>query len=283
MNNYGILYVCPTPIGNLEDLTLRVIRTLKEVDLIAAEDTRHTLKLLNHLEIEKPLVSYHEHNKFKVEESLIDKLKSGKNIALVSDAGMPGISDPGEEIIKRAIDEGIELYCLPGPSALINGLVLSGLSTRRFSFEGFLDRNKKARKERLERIKFDDRTLIFYEAPHRLKDTLKDIHDVLGDRKIVCARELTKKFEEYKRDYVSNIIEFYKGDENPRGEYVVIVEGASEQEIVEAEEDKFGSLTIKEHLTQLIEDGMSKKDAVKEVAKIRKLHKNEVYKESLDI
>ena len=283
MNKTGILYICPTPIGNLEDITLRTIRILKEADLIAAEDTRHSRKLLNHLEIEKKMISYHEHNKFKVEDLLIDKLKEGLNIALVSDAGMPGISDPGEEIIKRAIEEGIELYCLPGPSALINALVLSGLSTRRFSFEGFLDRNKKERKERLERIRYDDRTLIFYEAPHRLKDTLKDMLEILGDRNIVCARELTKKFEEYKRLRISEILDYYSSNENPRGEYVVVVEGASEEEFTKLKEAEFENLSIEEHIIKLMDEGMRKKDAVKEVSKLRNIPKNEVYKYSIDL
>lgn len=283
MNNQGILYICPTPIGNLEDMTLRTIRILKEVDLVAAEDTRHSRKLLNHLEIEKKMISYHEHNKFKVEDSIIDKLKDGLNIALVSDAGMPGISDPGEEIIKRAIEEGIELYCLPGPSALINAIVLSGLSTRRFAFEGFLDRNKKERKQRLERVKYDDRTLIFYEAPHRLKDTLKDMLEILGDRDIVCARELTKKFEEYKRFKISEMLNIYATSENPRGEYVVVVDGASEEEYQKIIDSEFDSLTIEEHIIKLIDEGMRKKDAVKEVAKLRKLPKSDVYKYSIDL
>lgn len=283
MNNQGILYICPTPIGNLEDMTLRTIRILKEVDLVAAEDTRHSRKLLNHLEIDVPMISYHEHNKFKVEDSLINKLKEGLSIALVSDAGMPGISDPGEEIIRRAIEEGIELYCLPGPSALINAIVLSGLSTRRFAFEGFLDRNKKERKQRLERIKHDDRTLIFYEAPHRLKDTLKDMLEIFGDRDIVCARELTKKFEEYKRFKISEILKLYSTTENPRGEYVVVVDGASEEEYQKIIDAEFDSFTIEEHIVKLMDEGMRKKDAVKEVAKLRKLPKSEVYKFSIDL
>ncbi|MGB3365967.1 MAG: 16S rRNA (cytidine(1402)-2'-O)-methyltransferase [Acidaminobacteraceae bacterium] len=283
MNKCGTLYICPTPIGNLEDMTLRTIRILNEVDLIAAEDTRHSRKLLNHLEIDTKMISYHEHNKFKVEDSIIYKLKDGLNIALISDAGMPGISDPGEEIIKRAIEEGIELYCLPGPSALVNAVVLSGLSTRRFAFEGFLDRNKKERKQRLERIKYDDRTLIFYEAPHRLKDTLKDMLEILGDRNIVCARELTKKFEEYKRFKISEMLNIYSSAENPRGEYVVVVEGASEEEYQKILDSEFDSLSIEEHIVKLVDEGMRKKDAVKEVAKLRKIPKSDVYKYSIDL
>jgi len=283
MDNQGILYICPTPIGNLEDMTLRTIRILREVDLVAAEDTRHSRRLLNHLEIDTKMMSYHEHNKFKVEDSIIYKLKDGLNIALISDAGMPGISDPGEEIIKRAIEEGIELYCLPGPSALINAVVLSGLTTRRFAFEGFLDRNKKERKQRLERIKYDDRTLIFYEAPHRLKDTLKDMLEILGDRDIVCARELTKKFEEYKRFKISEMLNIYTTSENPRGEYVVVVDGASEEEYQKILDSEFDSLSIEEHIVKLIDEGMRKKDAVKEVAKLRKIPKSDVYKYSIDL
>lgn len=283
MNNQGILYICPTPIGNLEDITLRTIRILKEVDVIAAEDTRHSLKLLNHLGIEKQLISYHEHNKFKVEDTLIFKLKEGKSIALISDAGMPGISDPGEEIIKRAIEEGIELYCLPGPSALINAIVLSGLSTRRFAFEGFLGRNKKERKQRLERIKYDDRTLIFYEAPHRLKDTLKDMLEILGDRQIVCARELTKRYEEYKRFKISEIINIYSTLETPRGEYVIVVEGENKEEYEKIAQSEYDDISIEDHLLKLIGDGLTKKEAVKEVSKLRNVSKNEIYKYSINL
>ncbi|BEP27695.1 16S rRNA (cytidine(1402)-2'-O)-methyltransferase [Helicovermis profundi] len=277
MDIMGTLYICPTPIGNLEDITLRVIRIFQEVDLIAAEDTRHTIKILNHLKIEKPLLSYHEHNKFKVEQTLISKLKNGKNIALVSDAGMPGISDPGEELIKRCIEENIETYCLPGPSALINAVVLSGLSTRRFSFEGFLGKSKKERVSRLEKIKYDDRTLIFYEAPHRLKNTLKDIYAVFGDRKCSAARELTKKFEEYNRMNLSDMIEYYK-ENNPRGEFVLVVEGALNEEKNEIE----FTVSIKDQLNELIREGMEKKDAITYIAKLRKIPKKNVYKESFD-
>lgn len=272
------MYICPTPIGNLEDITLRTIRVLKEVDIILAEDTRRTLKLLNHLEIEKPLFSYHEHNKFKVEEGIIEKLKEENNIALVSDAGMPGISDPGEEIIKRCINEGIEIYCLPGPSALINALVLSGLSTKKFAFEGFLGKSKKERINRLEKIKFDDRTLIIYEAPHRLLSTLKDINQVLGNRNITVAREITKKFEEYKRTDILKLIEFYSLNK-PRGEFVLVVEGSSE----ELKEELEVNISIFEELTALVNDGMDKKEAIKYVAKRRKIPKKIVYKESIEL
>ncbi|WP_432406307.1 16S rRNA (cytidine(1402)-2'-O)-methyltransferase [Wukongibacter sp. M2B1] len=274
----GKLYICGTPIGNLEDITVRVLNTLKEVDLIAAEDTRHTLKLLNYYEIKKPLTSYHEHNKEKKGIELINKLIEGENIALVSDAGMPGISDPGEDMVKLCIENYIEVEVLPGASAIITALVASGLSTEKFSFEGFLDRNKKNRRERLKRIKSDDRTLVFYESPHRLKDTLKDMKEVLDDRSIVVARELTKKYEELIRGRISDVINHFK-ESPPKGEFVVLVEGSTEEE----EDRSFENLSIEEHILLYIDEGLSKKEAVKEVAKVRNISKREVYKYSIEI
>ncbi|WP_432662237.1 16S rRNA (cytidine(1402)-2'-O)-methyltransferase [Wukongibacter baidiensis] len=275
----GKLYVCATPIGNLEDITIRVLNTLKEVDLIAAEDTRHTLKLLNHYEIKKPLTSYHEHNKEKKGIELINKLIEGENIALVSDAGMPGISDPGEDMVKLCIENYIEVEVLPGASAIITALVASGLSTEKFSFEGFLDRNKKSRRERLKKIKGDDRTLIFYESPHRLKDTLKDMKEVLDDRSIVAARELTKKYEELVRGSISDVINHFK-ENSPKGEFVILVEGSTSEE---KEDDSFENISIEEHILLYIDKGLSKKEAVKEVAKVRNISKREVYKYSIEI
>lgn len=279
-NNMGILYVCPTPIGNLEDITMRVLRILGEVDLIAAEDTRHTRKLLNHFEISTKAISYHEHNKEKSGPKIIEDLKNGLNVALVSDAGMPGISDPGEDLVKLCIEHGIEFYVLPGASAVINALVGSGLNTRKFAFEGFLDRSNKKRRERLELIKNEDRTLVFYEAPHRLKETLKDMYKVLGDRHISVCRELTKKYEEFIRGSISEVLEIFSTKE-VRGEFVVLVEGLDEK-IIESGED-LSHLTLKEYVEKLMGQGLSKKDAIKKVAKLRGLQKNDVYSQCLDI
>lgn len=282
MLSKGTLYICPTPIGNLEDITLRVLNTLKSVDLIAAEDTRHTLKLLNHFEIQKPLTSYHEHNKKGKGDVLINKLLEGENIALVSDAGMPGISDPGADIIKLCIEEEIPFEVLPGPTATILALVGSGLDTNKFTFEGFLDRDKKKRKERLEMIRREDRTLIFYEAPHRITATLADILNVLGNRRAVIARELTKKYEEFIRGTISDLIDHIKQNP-PRGEMVLICEGVNLEEEAILEQNKLEEISIKDHIILLMEDGLDKKTAIKEVAKLRNISKRDVYKEAIDI
>ena len=275
----GKLYICATPIGNLEDITIRVLNTLKEVDLIAAEDTRHTLKLLNHYEINRPLTSYHEHNRAKKGPELMGKLLQGKRIALVSDAGMPGISDPGEDMVKLCIENDIEIEVLPGASAVLTALVASGLSSQKFSFEGFLDRHKKRRRERLKRIKTEDRTLIFYESPHRLIDMLKDMREILNDRPMVAARELTKKYEEIIRGYISHIIDYFL-DNPPRGEFVLLVEGA---DVEDSNNKGFEELTIEEHIVLYMNKGLSKKESVKEVAKERNISKREVYKHSIEI
>ncbi|ABR46334.1 Uroporphyrin-III C/tetrapyrrole (Corrin/Porphyrin) methyltransferase [Alkaliphilus metalliredigens QYMF] len=275
----GKLYICPTPIGNLEDITLRVLNTLKAVDVIAAEDTRHTLRLLNHFEIQKPLTSYHEHNRMSKGPQLVNKLLQGEKIALVSDAGMPGISDPGEDLIKLCIEEDIPVEVLPGATAGILALVASGLDARRFSFEGFLDRDKKKKKERLEQIKHEDRTLIFYEAPHRLKETLKSLSEVLGNRQAVVGRELTKKFEEFIRGDFETLLAHFQ-ENPPRGEIVLLCEGGVPSD---HQEEAFKDLTIQEHLIQLIEAGMDKKQAIKEVAKARKVPKRDVYQESIEL
>lgn len=273
----GILYICPTPIGNLEDITLRTLKVLEKVDLIAAEDTRRTLKLLNYYEIKKPLTSYHEHNKVEKGQVLIEKLKKGMNIALVTDAGMPGISDPGEDIIRLAIENQVEIVALPGASAFITGLVLSGLSTEKFVFEGFLPSKKKDRRGELEKLIEEKRTIILYEAPHRLLDLLKDIEAILGNRRIAIARELTKIHEEVFRGYTLEAIQNFEKDK-PRGEFVIIIEGAKIRE-----EDPYEDISIKEHLKLYVDEGLSKKDAVKKVSELRKVPKNLVYKESIDI
>lgn len=278
----GKLYICPTPIGNLEDITLRTLRVLKEVDSIAAEDTRHTINLLRHFEIQKPLTSYHEHNEQSKSQYLIEKLLEGETIALVSDAGMPGISDPGEILIKRCIEENIAVEVLPGATAGIMALVASGLDTRQFAFEGFLSREKKKRKERLERIKNEDRTLVLYEAPHRIKDTLKDMIDILGNRKAVVARELTKKYEEFIRGTLQEIYNHFT-ENPPKGEMVLLCEGISQEEEERREQEAFQELTIKQHIISLMEEGIDKKEAIKTVAKLRRIPKSEAYKEAIDI
>jgi 16S rRNA (cytidine1402-2'-O)-methyltransferase len=273
----GILYICPTPIGNLEDITLRTLRILKEVDLIAAEDTRHTIKLLNHYEIKKPLISYHEHNKVVKGDILIEKLKNGTNIALVTDAGMPGISDPGEDIIRLSIENRIKVIALPGATASITALVLSGLSTDKFVFEGFLPSKKKDRIKELERLKTEERTIILYEGPHRILALLEDMEEVLGNRQISISREMTKIYEETFRGTVNEALDKFK-KEKPIGEFVLIIKGA---EITK--EDLYESITIKEHIKYYMEEGYTKKEAVKKVAELRNIPKNVVYKESIEI
>ncbi len=275
----GKLYICPTPIGNLEDMTYRTIRILNEVDLIAAEDTRHSIKLLNHFEISKPLTSYHEHNKDSKGGYLINKLLEGENIALISDAGMPGISDPGEDIIKQAIENNIEIEVLPGATASITALVGSGLETRKFAFEGFLDRDKKRRREQLEDIKHEKRTIIFYESPHRLKDTLKDMLKILGNRSISINRELTKKYQEIIRNDIQGCIDIFN-EREVKGEFVLIVEGFK-GEIEQVCE--YDHLNERDYVQKLIEEGITKKDAIKIVCKERKLKKDVVYKQVLDL
>lgn len=275
----GKLYICPTPIGNLEDMTYRTIRILNEVDLIAAEDTRHSIKLLNHFEISKPLTSYHEHNKDSKGGYLINKLLEGENIALISDAGMPGISDPGEDIIKQAIEHNIDIEVLPGATASITALVGSGLETAKFAFEGFLDRDKKVRRSQLEELKEEHRTIIFYESPHRLKDTLKDMLKVLGNRRIAVNREITKKYQEIIREDIETVINIFN-EKEVKGEFVLIVEGFKGEKTVQ---NSYDDLTEREYVVTLMENGMDKKDAIKAVCKDRKLKKDVVYKQVLDL
>lgn len=266
----GILYVVATPIGNLEDITLRAIRILKEVDLIAAEDTRHTLKLLNHLEISKPMISYHRHNEEERSDDLIKELESGKHIALVSDAGTPGICDPGEEIIKRCIEENIKIIPIPGACAMVNALIVSGINTKEFNFLGFLPLNKKTRREKLEEIRNSNKTTILYEAPHKLKNTLKDLSDILENRKMVLARELTKIHEEYIRGTANELIE---KSENLKGEIVLIIEGSDKNE-----ENELKDLSLEEHYNFYETQGLDKKEIIKKMAKDRNVNKNEIYK-----
>lgn len=276
------LYMVPTPIGNLKDISLRVLEVLNEVDRIACEDTRVTAKLLNRYEIRKPLVSYREHNEMEASVFILDKIESGEDIALVTDAGMPGISDPGEVIVRKAIERGIEVNVLPGPSALINALVSSGLQTGRFSFVGFLDKAKKKKRDELMLLKDREETLIFYEAPHRILDTLSAVKEIFGDRKISLSRELTKLYEQHLRGTVSEVLDTFK-EKAPKGEFVLVVSGKSQDEIRQEIEKTYVDMTIKEHLLAEMEEGLSKKEAVQKVAKLRGIPKKEVYRESLEI
>lgn len=266
----GKLYLVATPIGNLEDITLRALNILKSVDLIAAEDTRNTLKLLNHFEIKKTLISYHRHNEEEKQNGLIEKLKEGKNIAIVSDAGTPGISDPGEVVVKKAIENQIEVIPIPGACAAINALIASGLDTKEFSFFGFLPLNKKLRKEKLDEIKNETRTLIIYEAPHKLKDTLMDLKDIIDDRKIVLARELTKIHEEFIRDDIENLIE---KSNNLKGEMIILIEGCKKIE----KENILNNLSLEEHYKYYENLKFEKKEIIKKIAKDRNVTKNEIY------
>lgn len=276
----GMLYLCATPIGNLEDMTLRVLRTLKEVDLIAAEDTRNTIKLLNHFEIKTPMTSYHEYNKIEKAYELIDQMKEGKRVALVTDAGTPGISDPGEELVRLCYQQGIQVTSLPGASACITALTLSGLSTRRFCFEAFLPADKKERQEILEELKGETRTVILYEAPHHLRKTLRELYEKLGNRRITLCRELTKRYETVCSTDLEEALEYYE-KEAPRGEYVLILEGRSRQEKREEVRREWERMTVQEHMEYYLSQGMEKKEAMKKVAKDRGVGKREIYQELL--
>lgn len=277
-NNPGKLYICSTPIGNLEDITMRVLRILKEVDIIAAEDTRHTKKLLNYYNINTPLTSCHEHNELEKGKKIIQEIKSGKNVALVSDAGTPGISDPGHKLISLAIEEGINIVPVPGASASITALVVSGLPTERFCFEGFLPREKKLRGQLLSEISNDTRTFIIYEAPHRLKKTLRDLHEKLGERKIAVIKELTKIHEKVFRGNISEIISFFENNE-PRGEFAIVLEGA--KNITEAPKIE-GTESLYKHVKDLISEGYDKKSAIKKTSLDLGISKNEVYNAVLE-
>lgn len=277
----GKLYLCATPIGNLEDITLRVLRTLKEVDLIAAEDTRNSIKLLNHFQIKVPMTSYHEFNKIEKAYQLAEKLQDGKNIALITDAGMPGISDPGEELVKICYEQGIEVTALPGASACVTALSLSGLGTGRFAFEAFLPRDKKKRGIILEELKTETRTILLYEAPHRLSDTLKELYQTLGDRRISVCRELTKKHEEIMRATIGDAIAYYQ-EQEPRGEFVLVIEGKSYMDIEKENQEKWMEMDLTEHMEVYESQGISHKDAMKQVAKDRGISRRDVYQQLLN-
>ena len=268
----GKLFIVATPIGNLEDITIRAIKILKTVDIIAAEDTRHTLKLLNHLEISKPLISYHRHNEDIKSDILIEDLLKGKNIALVSDAGTPGISDPGEEVIKKCIDNDIEVVPIPGACAMINALICSGIDTKEFTFFGFLPLNKKLRKIKLEEIRNSNKTIIVYEAPHKLLATLKDLKEVLENRKIVIARELTKIHEEFIRKNIDELIDIA---EDIKGEMILIIE--ANKNIENQQKNKLNEMSLEEHYAYYEKQGLEKKEIIKKIAKDKNVNKNEIY------
>ncbi len=278
----GKLFLCATPIGNLEDITFRVIRTLKEADLIAAEDTRHSIKLLNHFEINTPMTSYHEFNKIDKGRYLIEQLKAGLNIALITDAGTPGISDPGEELVKMAYEAGIEVTSLPGPAACITALTLSGLSTRRFVFEAFLPSDKKEKQIILKELQNETRTILIYEAPHRLVKTLKELEEVLGERKITLVRELTKKYETAFRTTFSEAITYYSQQE-PKGECVIVIEGKSYEVIEQEGREQWMSLSVLEHMEVYLGKGMDKKEAMKAVSADRGVSKRDIYQMLLEM
>ena len=272
----GKLYLCATPIGNLEDITLRVLRTLKEVDLIAAEDTRNSIKLLNHFDIKTPMTSYHEYNKIDKAYVLINKMREGQNIALITDAGTPGISDPGEELAAMCCEAGIEVTSLPGPAACITALTLSGLSTRRFAFDAFLPADKKESKILLDELKNETRTIIIYEAPHRLVRTLEELREALGNRRMTLCRELTKKHETAFHTTIETLITFYT-TEKPLGECVLVVEGKSHQEMKEEQQASWEKITIEDHMKIYEEKGYSRKEAMKLVANDRGVTKRDIY------
>lgn len=272
----GKLYLCATPIGNLEDMTYRVVRTLKEVDLIAAEDTRNSIKLLNHFEIKTPMTSYHEYNKIDKARYLIEQMQQGKNIALVTDAGTPGISDPGEELVSMCVQSGIEVTSLPGAAACITALTLSALSTRRFAFEAFLPSDKKEKKKVLEELKNETRTVILYEAPHRLVRTLEELLEELGERRISVCRELTKKHETIFRTTLSEALAYYR-EQAPRGECVLVLEGRSRREMEEEQQKKWEEMPLEEHMEHYVNQGVERKEAMKLVADDRGIRKRDVY------
>lgn len=272
----GILYLCATPIGNLEDITFRVLRTLKEVDLIAAEDTRHSIKLLNHFGIKTPMTSYHEFNKVDKARYLVEQLLAGQSIALITDAGTPGISDPGEELVRQAYAAGLEVTSLPGACAAVTALTLSGLSTRRFCFEAFLPADKKERQRILKELREETRTVLLYEAPHRLSKTLEELLNLLGDRRVTVIKELTKKHETVWQTTLTEAADTFKLQE-PKGEYVLVIEGKSVQEMEEERKEKWETVELTEHMDIYLSKGMNKKEAMKAVAKDRGLSKRDIY------
>nr|WP_314463866.1 16S rRNA (cytidine(1402)-2'-O)-methyltransferase [uncultured Clostridium sp.] len=272
----GKLYLCATPIGNLDDITLRVLNTLKEADLIAAEDTRHSIKLLNHFDIKTPMTSYHEYNKVEKAVYLVEQMKQGVMVALITDAGTPGISDPGEELVKQCYEAGVEVTSLPGPAACITALTLSGLGTRRFCFEAFLPSDKKEKQWILNELKDETRTMILYEAPHRLVKTLEELYEALGERRITICRELTKRYETAFRTTFTQALNNYR-TEDPKGECVIVVEGRSFEEIRMEQTKAFEELSMEEHMERYESQGMDKKEAMRMVAKDRGISKREVY------
>ena len=278
----GTLYLCATPIGNLEDITFRVLRALREVDLIAAEDTRNTIKLLNHFTINTPMTSYHEYNKVDKAAYLVSRLAQGTNIALVTDAGTPGISDPGEEIVRQAYAAGIPVTSLPGACACVTALTLSGLSTRRFAFEAFLPPDKKERAVILESLKTETRTVVLYEAPHHLLATLKQLYNTLGDRKITLCRELTKLHETVQLMTLSEAVSYYT-DNDPKGEYVLVLEGISQQTLDQEKQDNWKEMDLQAHMQLYLDQNLSKKEAMKKVAQDRGVSKRDIYQQLLDL
>ena len=278
----GKLYLCATPIGNLEDITLRVLRVLKEVDLIAAEDTRNSIKLLNHFDIKTPMTSYHEYNKVEKAYTLIEKMQQGMNVALITDAGTPGISDPGEVLATMCYDAGIEVTSLPGPAACITALTLSGLSTRRFAFEAFLPSDKKERKAILEELKNETRTIILYEAPHHLVGTLQEVYQALGNRRMTLCRELTKKHETAFRTTIEDLIAFYR-DQKPLGECVLVIEGRNRKEMEMEAQESWNDVSIEEHMAIYENQGIARKEAMKMVAKDRGVTKRDIYQALLEV
>ena len=277
----GKLYLCATPIGNLEDMTFRAVRTLREADLIAAEDTRNSIKLLNHFDIKTPMTSYHEYNRIEKARHLVEQMREGKNVALITDAGTPGISDPGEDLVRLAYEAGIEVTSLPGACACVTALTLSGLSTRRFCFEAFFPQDKKERQTILEELKTETRTVILYEAPHRLVRTLEELLENLGDRRITLCRELTKKHETVFLSTLSGTLEYYR-DREPKGECVIVMEGRSREEMREEERRSWEEMDIREHMDLYLSRGMDQKAAMKAVAKDRRIGKRDVYRMVLE-
>lgn len=273
----GTLYLCATPIGNLEDMTFRCVRILKEVDLIAAEDTRNSIRLLNHFEIKTPMTSYHEYNKIEKGRKLVEKLREGTDIALITDAGTPGISDPGEELVRMCREEGIPVTAVPGAAACVTALTISGLSTRRFAFEAFLPTEKKERQQILEELKQETRTIVLYEAPHRLIKTLRLLLETLGDRQVRVCRELTKKHETVYEDTLSGAVSYYE-EQEPKGECVLVIAGKSREEIRREEQMQWEEMTLEEHMEKYLSEGMDRKEAMKQVAKDRGIGKREVYR-----
>lgn len=272
----GMLYLCATPIGNLEDITFRVLRMLKEVDLIAAEDTRNSQKLLNHFDIHTPMTSYHEYNKYDKAEYLVGLILDGKNIACITDAGTPGISDPGEVLVQKCYEAGIKVTSLPGPAACITALTMSGLSTRRFAFEAFLPTDKKEREEVLKEMAAETRTIVMYEAPHRLVKTLKLLSERLGDRKVTVCRELTKRHETAFQSTLEGAVAYYEAND-PKGECVIVIAGRSREEIRQEEKARWEDMSIEDHMEHYISQGLDRKEAMKKVAKDRGVQKREIY------